>query len=51
MLSALQAVSMMIFTQVLGWSSAEVELLLVGVRKDLKNRDIHAYWPMYVCVG
>ncbi|KAK4234771.1 Phosphoethanolamine N-methyltransferase [Achaetomium macrosporum] len=46
MTAALQALSLMIFTTVLGWSVEEVELLLVDVRKDLKNRDIHAYWPM-----
>jgi len=42
----LQAVSLMLFTNVLGWSKEEVELLLVDVRKDVKNRHIHAYWPV-----
>lgn len=37
---------MMLFTQVLGWSPVEVEVLLAGVRSDTNNRDIHAYWPM-----
>jgi hypothetical protein len=36
----------MLFTNVLGWSAADVEAFLVGVRKDLRNRNIHAYWPV-----
>lgn len=27
----------------LGWSREEVEVLLAGVRRDLKNTSIHAY--------
>jgi hypothetical protein len=30
----------------LGWEPAEGERLLVDVRKDLKNRAVHAYTPM-----
>jgi hypothetical protein len=33
-------------TQVLGMSSDELETLLVGVRKDIQNPQIYAYWPM-----
>jgi hypothetical protein len=46
MTAALQALTLMLFTQVLGWSPVEVEVLLAGVRSDFKNKDIHAYWPM-----
>jgi hypothetical protein len=46
LLQAVQALSLMSFTAGLGWSVVEVETLLALVRKDLKNRDIHAYWPM-----
>lgn len=42
----LQALSLMLFTKVLGWSVEEVEAILVSVRQDLKNRRIHAYWPV-----
>ncbi|KAK4041210.1 Phosphoethanolamine N-methyltransferase [Parachaetomium inaequale] len=45
-MDALQALSYMSFTNGLGWSTVEVEALLVDVRKELKNRNIHAYWPM-----
>jgi hypothetical protein len=41
-----QAVSLMLFTNVLGWSVDEVEVLLIDVRKDVKNKNIHGYWPM-----
>lgn len=34
------------FVGILGMSPEEVELLLVQVRKDLVNRQIHTYWPM-----
>jgi hypothetical protein len=30
----------------LGWETAEVERILVDVRKDIKNRGVHAYMPM-----
>jgi len=49
--AALQALSLAIFTRPkdeggLGWRMEEVELLLAQVRKDFKDRSIHAYWPM-----
>jgi len=34
------------FTTVLGLTPEEVEVLLVGVRKDIMDRRIHAYWPV-----
>ena len=45
-IEGLQAVSLMLFTNVLGWSTEEAEVLIAGVRRDLKNRHIHAYWPV-----
>ena len=51
MINALGSVSYAIFTRPkaeggLGWSRAEVEVLLAGVRKDMKDTSIHAYWRM-----
>jgi hypothetical protein len=43
-LDGVQGISMQLFTKMLGWSPEEVELFLVDVRKDLKNRDIHFYY-------
>ncbi|KAK3385223.1 S-adenosyl-L-methionine-dependent methyltransferase [Podospora didyma] len=45
--AGLQALSLMLFTHVLGWTPNAVEALLVEVRKDMKNRNIHSYWPVY----
>ncbi|KAI8660012.1 hypothetical protein NCS56_01219800 [Fusarium sp. Ph1] len=39
----LESATLAPFTRVLGWSTEEVNLFLVGVRKDLNNPDIHAY--------
>ncbi len=44
--AGLQALSLMLFTNVLGWSAVEVESFLIGVRKDVRNRNLHAYWPV-----
>jgi hypothetical protein len=43
LLDGLNAMSMAMLTRGLGWSPDRVELLLVGVRDDVKNRKIHAY--------
>lgn len=51
MVSALGALTLALFTRPeneggLGWTREEAEVLLAGVRKDLKNTSIHAYWQM-----
>lgn len=43
MMEALQAYSLALFTRVLGWEQAQVEVLLSGVRTDLKNLKYHLY--------
>ncbi|KAM5343496.1 hypothetical protein ACJ41O_012033 [Fusarium nematophilum] len=47
----LEALAMAAFTRVLGWSQDEVTVFLADVRKDLNNRSIHAYWPVYSTYG
>ncbi|KAG7122051.1 Secondary metabolism regulator LAE1 like protein [Verticillium longisporum] len=47
----LDAISMALFTRELGWSSNETTVYLAEVRKDLQNRSIHAYWPVYIVYG
>lgn len=47
----LSALSLAIFTRPegeggLGWSDKELEVLLSGVRRDLRDTSIHAYWRM-----
>ncbi|KAF6815903.1 methyltransferase domain-containing protein [Colletotrichum plurivorum] len=51
MAAGLEAFSMAPFTRAHGWTKAEVDVFLVDVRKDMKNRAIHAYWPIYCIIG
>lgn len=51
LLTGLGALSLAVFTRPkeeggLGWSTMELEVLLAGVRKDIKDTSIHAYWKM-----
>lgn len=45
-LDGLQAYSLGPLTRFMGMTSDEVELMLVDVRKDMKNKEIRAYWPV-----
>ncbi|KAG4422844.1 hypothetical protein IFR04_004066 [Cadophora malorum] len=51
MLSSLEAISLAIFTRGLGWSKAELDVLLAKVRGEMKDTKIHAYAPIYVVYG
>ncbi|KAG5287448.1 TAM domain methyltransferase [Histoplasma capsulatum G186AR] len=42
-LQALEPYSLFLFTKILGWTVEETQVLLTGVRKDIKSRDIHMY--------
>ncbi|KAL0943742.1 methyltransferase domain-containing protein [Colletotrichum truncatum] len=39
------------FTRALGWKKEEVQVLLVDLRKELKDTSIHAYMPIYAIYG
>lgn len=39
------------FTRILGWTSEKLEVFLVGVRKDLRNKAIHGYIKTYFVWG
>lgn len=45
-LEGLQGFSLALMTRVLGMSREEVEVFLVDVRNSIKDKSIHAYWPM-----
>ncbi|CAF3458979.1 unnamed protein product [Fusarium graminearum] len=47
----LEALSIAVLTRVLGWSQEEVTVFLAKVRKDINNKAIHAYWPVYSTYG
>jgi hypothetical protein len=48
MLEELTGLSVAVFTRILGWSTEELEVFLIDVKKEWKSRGIHGYWPMYV---
>jgi hypothetical protein len=45
LLGSLEGLTMRLFQKALGWSPEQVTLFLVGVRKEIRNRNYHAYWP------
>ncbi|KAF5614170.1 methyltransferase [Fusarium subglutinans] len=47
----LSGLSMVLFTKGLGWSPEEVEVFLAKVRAEMKDRRIHAWWPIHVVYG
>ena len=52
-LDGIAAASLAVFTRPtqengLGWSGEELEVLLAGVRRDLRDTRIHSYLPMWV---
>ncbi|KAF6845100.1 methyltransferase domain-containing protein [Colletotrichum musicola] len=50
-LAGIEAWYMAPFTRALNWKKEEVQVFLVDVRKDLKDRSMHAYIPVYVIHG
>jgi len=46
LLDGLSGLSQRTFTRGLGWSVEEMEVLLMQVRDECKNRKIHSYFPM-----
>ncbi|OHW94781.1 methyltransferase domain-containing protein [Colletotrichum incanum] len=44
----LEGLSLELLTRVLDWSKEEVLALCAGVRKDLRNRKMHAYWKIHI---
>ncbi|KAF5667186.1 methyltransferase [Fusarium heterosporum] len=49
--SGLDGLSSAVFTRVLGWSKEELDVLLTKVRREIRDRSIHSYWPIYVVYG
>jgi hypothetical protein len=46
MLMGLSGFSLALFTRVKQWSRARIEMLLFQVRNEIKDKEIHASWPM-----
>jgi SAM-dependent methyltransferase len=51
MLEGMQGLSLRTFTRYLGWSVEQLELYLVDVRKELRRKSIHSYWPAFCILG
>ena len=50
-LEAVESISMALFTRVLGKSYEQAQLMMIGPRKDMKDRDIHVYMKFHVVYG
>ncbi|KAJ3956851.1 hypothetical protein N0V92_006601 [Colletotrichum tropicale] len=46
MMEGLDGFTMAPLTRALKWKKDEVNVFLIDVRKEINNRDVHAYWPM-----
>jgi hypothetical protein len=44
--AGVEGISMALLTRGLGWTMEEVQVFLVDVRKDMRNKSIHSYWPL-----
>jgi hypothetical protein len=42
----IEGFSLALFTRVLGWKKEDVDIFLMKVRRDIKDRSIHSYLPM-----
>ncbi|KAL2268809.1 hypothetical protein VTJ83DRAFT_3655 [Remersonia thermophila] len=51
LLSGLEAFSLRLFCNVLGWSKEQLMVLLTDVRKELKNPNLHAQFDFHVVYG
>ncbi|EOD50740.1 putative methyltransferase type 11 protein [Neofusicoccum parvum UCRNP2] len=50
-LESLEAMTFALFTSVFGWSIEEIQVFLAGVRKDVRRKDVHAYFHIYFVYG
>ena len=46
LLMGISGFSMALFTRVKHWSLEKIEVLLVEVRNEIKDKEIHAHWLM-----
>ncbi|KAF4817341.1 putative methyltransferase tdiE [Colletotrichum siamense] len=49
--NGLSGLSLALFTRALGWSPAQLEVFLAEARKDMRDKSIHGWWPIYVVYG
>jgi len=51
LLDGMEAISVAPFTRCFGWTKEKVQMLLLGVRKDVQNPRIHAIYELHVVCG
>lgn len=51
LLDGIHGLSAKLFTDVLGWSTADLEALLTECRQELRQKRVHSYYPVYVLMG
>ena len=44
--TGIEGFTLALFTRIMGWTKEEVDIYLMKVRADLKDRSIHSYLPM-----
>lgn len=49
--NGLEGLLLALFTRFLGWSADEVMVLCSAMRKQIRDRNVHAYIPIYVVYG
>ncbi|GKT86919.1 methyltransferase domain-containing protein [Colletotrichum tofieldiae] len=50
-MDGVEAMSLALFTRVLGWSQAETLVFCAGVREELRKQKVHAYFNVYAAWG
>lgn len=51
MMEAIAPYTYALFTRMLGWSRDEIEALLAGIRKELRNTSLHIYTKVRIVYG
>ena len=51
LLDGLHGLSVKIFTELLGYSTEELEILLMECRQEVRKRSVHSYYPVFVILG
>lgn len=51
MLEAMPPYTFALFTRMLGWKRVEIEALVAGVRRELKDLSNHLYTKVHVVYG
>lgn len=51
LLDGIHGLSVKIFTELLGYSNTELEILLMECRKEVTQKRVHSYYPVFVILG